>query len=144
MELFLQVKDLFLQINHGAGAELGKLHLILRHFELASQHGLANTQPPFLRHLPAFAGIFCSNQEATSPSSAGESVAIKALSEAGSFTRNSLSRMRTRISAAGIWARTSHQFPRRKLRASIIAQCQQTKHRNVVPRRWNSLTAAGF
>ena len=33
-----------------AAASLGKLHLILRHFELASQHGPGQYQPPFLRH----------------------------------------------------------------------------------------------
>jgi hypothetical protein len=43
VELFLQVKNLFLQIHYVTGAELRQSYSVLCHIELAAQHGLANT-----------------------------------------------------------------------------------------------------
>src|SRR5437660_7091608 len=67
----------------------------------------------------ALGGAFCSSHEETNRSSGGESVTMKALSEAASSGRRSLVRMRTRISPSATWARISRQFcSRRNSRAS--------------------------
>ena len=50
MELLSEVKNLFLQIDHLAGADLGQRHLALSHLQLPPQRGLAKPSPPILRH----------------------------------------------------------------------------------------------
>ncbi len=50
MELFLQVKDLFLQIYYVPGAQPWQFNSVRRYIELAAQGGLADAEPPFFDH----------------------------------------------------------------------------------------------
>src|SRR5439155_12191213 len=52
VELFLQVKDLFLQIYYVPGTELRELYSVRRHIELPTQNGLPNSEPPWFDHRP--------------------------------------------------------------------------------------------
>jgi len=56
VELFLQVKDLFLQIYYVPGTQLWKLYLVRRNAELAAQKGLPNAEPPFFDHRASICG----------------------------------------------------------------------------------------
>src|SRR5439155_78840 len=76
---------------------------------------------------PAFAGTFCSSHEETNRSSAGESVTIKAFSEAASPGRKSLSRIRTRGSPSGTFARISRQFCWRRKSRAVSSRSAKTQ-----------------
>ena len=136
VELFLQVKNLFLQIYRFTSGQAGEFHPAFRHLKLTAQSSLA--QVPchhFSTTVSALAGIFCSSHEETSASSAGERVAMKALSEAGSSGSSSLSRMR--IENLGVRYLRENLAPilRVKKFARLgIAQRQQAKHRNIMRR----------
>src|ERR687887_225927 len=50
VELFLQVKDLFLQIYDLSSAQIWEFYSVCGDIKLTAQHSLANAQPPFFDH----------------------------------------------------------------------------------------------
>src|SRR6266700_1711225 len=139
VELFLQVKDLFLQIHYVAGAELWTFYPILRHLELAAQHSLANPQPPFFHHRSSVGRHLLQqprrNQCFVWRGECGHKrIERSRLTRAQVAFENADQNFRVR----DLRENFTPILLTKKIPCFLVPQRQKTKHCNVVPRDWRS------